>query len=280
MILSRFFATKSQKSQRFTKSLLVLSAILVACLSSFSTDEYKLIKSIPFTGAKFTTDRLGNCYVIVENQILEFDTLGKPKANYSNLNSGNLFSVDASNPLKIVLFFPDFARLEVLDNKLALVSTIELRNLNIIQPLTVCQSVQDGYWIFDLQDMQLKKIDLNLQNQFESGNLGQLLGVSLFPNYISETDKNVFLNNPATGILVFDRYGSYLKQIPFTGLKSFQIIGNELLFIRDKKLMKYNLKTLEQNEVILPPHDSLLSARIEKQQLFLLTNSALNLYSY
>jgi len=262
------------------KRLSIFFVFFMICYTSFSTEEYKLIKSIPFTNAKFTTDRLGNAYVIVENQVLEFDTIGKPKANYSNLNSGKLYSVDAGNPMKIVLFFPDFARLEVLDNKLALVSTIELRNLNIIQPLAACQSLQDGYWIFDLQDMQLKKIDLNLQKQFESGNLGQLLGISLFPNYINETDNNVYLNNPATGILVFDRYGSYLKQIPFTGLKSFQIIGSELLYIKDNKLLKYNLKTLLQNEVILPPHDSLHNARIEKQQLFLLTNSALNLYSY
>src|SRR6185369_8144211 len=89
-------------------------------LISFKADEYKLINSIPFAHAKFTTDRLGNAYVIVENQLLQFDTIGKPKANYSNLNSGILFSVDASNPLKILLFYPDFARLELLNNKLAL----------------------------------------------------------------------------------------------------------------------------------------------------------------
>src|SRR5688572_19678754 len=73
-------------------------------LLSFQTGEYRLINTIPFTQAKFTTDRLGNAYVIVENQLLVFDTAGKPKANYSNLKSGMLYSVDAANPLKILLF--------------------------------------------------------------------------------------------------------------------------------------------------------------------------------
>src|SRR5437773_1461494 len=112
-------------------------AVLGICLcSSFTIDqkEYKLITSIPFNHARLTTDRLGNAYIIVENQLLLFDTAGKPKGNYSNLNSGNLVSVDASNPLKLLLFYPDFARLELLNNKLSLESTIELRALGIIQP--------------------------------------------------------------------------------------------------------------------------------------------------
>ena len=257
--------------------------LLLPCcflLLSFQTDDYKLIKSIPFTNVKFTTDRLGNAYVIVENQLLEFDTAGKPKINYSNFDSGILSSVDASNPLKILLFYPDFARLELLNNRLALQSTIELRNMGVIQPMVACQSRQDGYWVFDLQDIQLKKFDLNLQLQYESGNLGQLLGHKLLPNYIAEGDYNVFLSNPSTGILVFDRFGAYLKTIPIPDIKSFQIINNDLLFVKNNKLLKYNLKTLEENEVLLPPHDSIVSARIEKQQLFLLTTTSLNFYSY
>jgi hypothetical protein len=32
--------------------------------------------------------------------------------------------------------------------------------------------------------------------------------------------------------------------------------------------------------VLLPPHDSLVSCRIEHKQLYLLTTSSLNFYSY
>jgi hypothetical protein len=257
----------------------LLSLFLLASIA-FKADEYRLINSIPFQNASFTTDNFGNAYVITENQLFQFDTLGKLKANYSERNAGNLHSIDVSNPLKMLLFYPDFAQLQILDSKLALQSTINLRDLNIIQPVAACQSLQGGYWIFDLQDYQLMKMDLNLQLKVESGNVTQTLGYSPVPNFVLEHDNNIYLNNPSTGILVFDLYAAYIKTIPIDSLKSFQIIGNELLFVKDNTLMKHNLKTLEQSQVFLPSHDSLISSRIEQQQLYLLTTSSLNFYSY
>src|SRR3569832_62450 len=106
--------------------LFFLSFLLLASIA-FKADEYHLINSIPFTGAKLTTDNFGNEYVIIENKLLQFDTLGKPKANYSERNAGQLHSIDVSNPLKPLLFFPDFAQLQVLDSKLALQSSVYLR---------------------------------------------------------------------------------------------------------------------------------------------------------
>ncbi len=260
-------------------------AVLFIFLSAFIIpQEYKLLNSIPFENVKFTTDNLGNAYVLVENQILQFDSIGKPKAVYAERNAGHLHSVDVSNPLKPLLFYPDFAQLQVLDSKLALQSTVYLRNFNIIQPVAVCQSNQGGYWIFDLQDFQLKKIDLNLQLKSESGNMMQTLGYSPFPNFILESENSVYMNNPKTGILVYDQYGTYIKTIAITDLKSFQIIGNDLLYVKENKMMKHNLKTLQESEVLLPQHDSLVGGRIENPssagQLYLLTTSSLNFYSY
>ena len=100
------------------------------------------------------------------------------------------------------------------------------------------------------------------------------------PDFLLEWDNNIYMNNPKTGILVFDQYSSYIKTIPITELKSFQIIGNDLLFVKENKMMKHNLKTLQENEVLLPPHDSLVCSRIEQQQLYLLTTSSLSFYSY
>ena len=110
-------------------------AVVVIIFTSFQPGEFRLINSIPFTNAQLTTDNLGNAYVTVENQLLEFDSLGKPKANYADATSGLLTSVDAGNPLKIILFYRDFARIHLLNNKLSKESTIDLRSAGIMQPL-------------------------------------------------------------------------------------------------------------------------------------------------
>jgi len=254
---------------------------LFACLFiSFTSGDFRLVNTIPFTNARLTTDRLGNAYVIVENQLLEFDSLGKPKANYAVANTGGLTSIDASNPLKILLFYRDFAKLQLLNNKLSIESTIELRNVGIQQPLVACQSYLDGYWIFDQQDFSLKKIDLNLRIVYQSSNMNQTLGYSLQPESITEANDFIYMNNPATGILVFDKFGSYYKTIPVMGITSFQVIEKNLLYLKDNMLMKFNLSTLDENEIILPPHDSLVCTRFEQQKLFLLTTASLTFYSY
>lgn len=258
----------------------LLSILILMISLSFQSDDYKLLRSIPFSQASFTTDNFGNAYVIAENQLLQFDSQGKPKATYSENSLGTLRSVDASNPLKILLYYPDFTQINILNSKLALQSTIKLRPIGIVQPTLICYSNNDGYWVFDLQDFQLKKIDLNLQVKFESGNISQNVGYNVLPNFLVEADNFVYLNNPSTGILVFDLYGAYYKTIPIKNLTSFQIIGEEILYVEKNKLMSFHLKRLEEKEILLPPHDSLSCARLEPKQLFLLTTASLNFYSF
>src|ERR1035438_5404402 len=106
------------------KIILSFAAVLLFC--SGASEEYTLIKTIPFSGVRFTTDKLGNTYVIADNQLLEFDSKGNPLANYSETNLGSLRSIDASNPLKLVLYYPDFGQINTLDTKLALQSTVNL----------------------------------------------------------------------------------------------------------------------------------------------------------
>jgi hypothetical protein len=264
--------------QLFFATATVFCCLLL--LLSFHPDDYTLIKNIPFTGVSFTTDNLGNSYVIAENQLLQFDSKGRPKASYSENNLGSLRAVDASNPMKILTYYPDFTQINILNSKLALQSTINLRRLGIMQPTLICNSNNEGYWVFDLQDFQLKKVNLDLQVKFESGNISQNVGYDILPDFLVEADNSVYLNNPSTGILVFDLYGTYYKTIPLKNLKSFQVIGDELLFVDQNKLISFHLKKLEEREILLPPHDSLRNARIEQKELFLLTTGSLSFYSF
>jgi hypothetical protein len=254
--------------------------ILMIVTFSFTSEEFRLINSIPFKNVQITTDRFGNAYVYSENQLLQYDSLGRAVANYSDRHSGFLTSVDASNPLKILLFYRDFARIQLLNKQLAVASTIELRNIDIMQPLVVCQSSLDGYWIFDQRDFSLKKIDVNLRVLFQSNDMNQTLGYPLEPLSMIESNDYVFMNNPATGILMFDKYGSYYKTIPVFPVTSFQVIDKDLLYVKNSKLYRYNFSTLSDNEVILPQHDSITSARFEQHELYLLTTTSLDFYSY
>src|SRR4029079_15289087 len=128
---------------------------------------------------------------------------------------------------------------------------------NINQPTAICNSGEDGYWIYGREDDQLKKIDNNLKIVFQSGNLTQVVGYQIQPEMMTEDNGFVYINNPSTGILVFDRYGTYYKTLPFTELKKFQVINKDLLFIKNNRLYRYESNSLEQKEILLPENDSI-----------------------
>src|SRR5688572_14414895 len=117
----------------FKKKIFLFSLFLLLC--SADSGEYKHITSVAFIQpASLSTDKLGQAYVLVENQLLQFAASGKPIANYSENNLGMIRSVDPTNPMKIMVFYNDFARLVILDSKLAFQSSIDLRSIQINQP--------------------------------------------------------------------------------------------------------------------------------------------------
>ena len=90
----------------------------------------------------------------------------------------------------------------------------------------------------------------------------------------------VYINNPSSGILVFDRFGAYYKTIPFKNLVNFQVIEKDILFINNNKLFRFESGSLSESEVLLPQHDVIRTARIEQHQLYLLTSDTLNFYYF
>ena len=108
----------------------------------------------------------------------------------------------------------------------------------------------------------------------------QILGYQIQPESMQETGGFLYLNDKSKGLIVFDQFGTYYKTLHYPDIRNFQVIEKDILFMRENKLFRYNSKTAMENEVLLPVHDSLLAARIEQQQLYLLTTASLNFYSF
>ena len=255
--------------------------LLIFLLLTSLTGDWHLIKKIPFTEvAAFTTDKLGNAYVVSENMLLQFDNNGLPVNHYSEKNLGRLSSVDAVNPFKLLCFYPDYAQINILTSKLVLQSTIQLRGMGIEQPALICNSAVDyGIWIYDRQDFQLKKIDLNLQIFRESGNIPQSTGREFNPVAMLEANDYVLLSDPAIGILFFDLFGTYYKTLPIKNVYSMQTKDNDLYYVSNGELRIYNFKTLADKKIELPVSDSITASRFEQNRLMLLSGNELKFYS-
>jgi hypothetical protein len=258
------------------KSLQLLLFSIFFSLQIFA--QYPLAYEVSVKSDYFTSDNLGNAYAVKGHEIFKYLPNGKLFNRYSNLMLGNITSVDATNPLKLLLFYRDFSKIQFLDNQLSENrGVISLQDLGLEQSILACISFDNGFWVYDQISFSLIRFNQSFDKTQEARNINQNIGYEPQPNFLHEWGDWVYLNNPETGILVFDIFGTYFKTIPLKGLTNFQIAGDNLLYFKQGKLLSYNLKTLAEGEVQLPP-DEIQMLRTEKEKLIILTNENLKVY--
>lgn len=229
--------------------------------------------SIPGKFDFFTTDRQGNIYAVEKNYLIKYNPEGEELFKYSTNKFGKIRFVDAFDPYKILVYYPDFNRIIVLDNMLAETTTIlDLFAFDLFQVTSICRSHNNGIWVYDNVQNKLIRFDENLKIQQKTENLNQLLGLEINPEGMVEYNNKLYLNNPNEGILVFDVFGTYIKNIPIKNAESFQVFDEEILYVTDKKLMGYHLKSLETaNYSFGKEYSNFITLRSEKTGIYFLT---------
>ena len=252
--------------------------------SKLQTDSvFTHIKTIPIEAKEIQTDRLGNIYVISKtNQLYKYNSDGKLLSTLNYKYLGNITFVDATNPLEIYVFYKELNLVVFLDNNLAYRGEIALSNFNIGQASTIARSFDNGIWIFDLADMQLKKMDKDGSNPQASGNIRQYTSANSAVSYLYDNDDKVFMNDSANGIFVFNVFATYVKTLPIKGCDEIKVINDELFYHQTNthNLKKYHLKTFQTSEYPLPDFTHITDISIEKNRLYLLKTTEVVIYGF
>ena len=233
--------------------LLFIMMLLVPlfCMAQESY-EYKLIAEINKKATFITIDKLGNIYASDGTSIDKYNERGNLLFSYSTLSMGRISFIDTYNPLKILVFSKNFMRLLFLDHKLAAQQgAYILSDLNTL-PTCVCMSYDNGFWVYDESVKQLFRYDAQQNLTNKSADITHFTEKKLNPSFIKETESGfLLLNDKENGILVFDRFGTYLKTLPvFTDY--FYIMNNQILYIQDDMLKSIHIQNLQQLTITLP----------------------------
>ena len=246
--------------------------------SYFQESNFRLIKSIPTKTAIVTTDNLGNIYITKGNSLEKYNSKGEFLKKLSDKNLGNLSFVDTRDPLKILLYYKSFQRIIFIDNMLSPSgNSISLDELGLNQTSLVCTSHNSGFWIYNQQNLELIRFDQNLQITQQTGSVIQITGEAINPNFMTECNNKLYINDPQKGILVFDIFGTYSRKIPILGVQSFQVADEQIIYLKNDILKSHNLITQEESEIQLPT-SGVLIARTEKEKLYLLKPNNLDIY--
>ena len=245
------------------------------------TTNFLLIKNISIDAKDIQTDRLGNLYIISKtNQLYKYDSRGNLLGTLNYKYLGNINFIDASNPFELYVFYKELNEVLFLDNNLSYRGEMLLNDYGISQSSAIARSYDNGIWVFDNGDLQLKRMNKNGEVLQMSGNVKQFLNSTLQPNFIYDNNDKVFVNDSTIGILVFNVFANYVKTIPIKNCRTFKVIEDDLFYTISGKLMKYNLKTFSQSEFQLPDTTNIQQLSIEKDRLFLLKPNSVDIYSY
>lgn len=199
-------------------------------------------------------DKLGNTYAVdAGNRLLKFDSDAKRVSTLNYSYSGNIAWLDASNPLEILLFYPEMNSLAVVDNNLALKGRFELSSYEIVQASAVGRAYDNGFWVFDSGDMTLKKLGRDAEVNIKSGNLLQFSnGLRLSPQFILDNGERVLLVDSVNGFFVFDVFGQFIKRIPIQGAIWAETTRMGISFLADGQQVWYDFQSLERRYSPLP----------------------------
>lgn len=196
---------------------------------------------IPGKFQYITADNLDNLYLVNEtNQLKKLNAKGDSAGVFNEVRKyGRLYSMDVTNPLKILLYYRNFATIVVLDRFLNLRHTINLRNQNIFKVKAIGTSYDNNIWIFDEGDLKLKRIDDAGQVLAETVDFRMIFDEVPSPTQIIDQDGFVYLYDPERGFYCFDIYGAFKSKVPLLGWQFTEVVAGKYYGFTEKFLERY-----------------------------------------
>jgi hypothetical protein len=275
---------KYNYSQIFTN---ILSKAFCICLGSLflfsqktSAQEYQLIAKIDTVAKIASVDNFGNLFLVTpQNEVLKFNAKGKFLWNYTNKTFGEISQLDVTDPLRVILYYAAFQQIVVLNNNLSEISKYSF-NQNPEQQVTLISSANNnGFWVYDQINRELKKLSNYFIDDLKSGNIYQRNGFDMKANFMLSDEQYVYINDEQFGIRIFDSYGNFIKTAAINVKKEFEVNGAEIYFFDDQKLMNYNYLTFQMKEVPLPVKSGFTNALLRFNRLVVLNEKGLTLWA-
>ncbi len=248
----------------------ILLIIVIFVCSAFIQQEKVERVAIKTKLDHFSIDNIGNIYSFKDEELVKYLPTGKFFARYSNLKLGNISTVDATNPLKLLLYYRDFQQIVFLDDQLTQNSeSISLESLGYVQADQACAGANNSFWIYSKHNNELVRFNESSKKVASTGNLKQVLRTSdLSPNFMLEYNGFLFLNCPETGIYVFDIFGAFSKVIGIKKLKQFQVSEDIVYYKKDSALCSYNYKIFEEGCKQIPGCSKSTDLKFSKKKVY------------
>jgi hypothetical protein len=191
-------------------------------------------------------DVLHNVYLISQDNTIKKYQNNQLKYAQNYKIYGNVSSVDFSNPLEGYIFYKDANNIVFLDNTLSFRGILDLSKTQVGMATAMCRSYDNGIWLFDQTDLQVKKINKSGDIIQTSGNPIFISNKQLNPTYMVEDGNNLYIADTINGIIITDINAIYKSTIPIKGIKQIYIYNKKIYYALEKYIYEIDLKTLSK----------------------------------
>ncbi len=237
------------------KKIISLFCLCVLLVTHATAQDSSFVYSKTLLGdfAYFAIDNLDDIFLLNNTDQLKKISPNGDSAIFNDVRKyGKLFSIDATNPLKVLLYYKNFSTIVVLDRFLNIRNTINLRKQNIFKVKAIAAAYDNNIWVFDEGDAKLKKIDDNGDVLSETTDFRNIFDTIPSPTQIIDRDGFVYLYDPAKGFYTFDYYGALKNRLPFLNWANTEVVANTLYGFNETSLFQYKQGSLNLREYKLP----------------------------
>lgn len=261
---------------------LVLGGIMICLISATCFGQLRLLKTYKMEHPGIAAvDYIGNYYVQNNSDLWMFNRFDTLFRKFSIINLAELTNIDASNALKIQLYYRELGKVLYIDNNISdFTNALSLNEMGLAQATQVCSSFDNGFWAYLPSTMSLYRYDQQMNKVVDIESISRFMRIGdMEPGFMKEYSNSLYLYFPAYGLLVFDIFGAYVQTIPAKELVYPDIQSGELIHFNRDTLYFQSLPDMTRTSVLaLPHHDGLISVRYSSGKVYMLTGENLFIY--
>ena len=275
--------------------LIVLLSVFLSQVVAQQAYYFTKVASANYTGNLLSTDDLGNLLIGAKSNLTKLDIDGNFLSRYHPLYQGKISCIDVKDPRRILLYYKEYSYVQFLNQELTNAASLSVYSINsrpepvdldilhLAYTSLVClDSYNDAYWVYDANSTDIVLLDQDNRIDFKADALDQIIDKDPDPNFMIMEEERLFINNPTTGVYIFDENGSFVRLLPLVGLKKVQVLKDLLFYTTNNTLVVHHLITGEESYNPLPVlgfDDWAMSQHTNPMRISFLTKEGVLIYS-
>ena len=254
--------------------MLILLMTLLLCMMGAKAQQPSTPVVIEQSAQSIAVDPQGNIYAVNDATLNKYAPDGTPLYTYHDNLLGHISSIDVDNPLKIMLFYRDAGFIVFLNDKLSPIgdkvnlffkgyTTIGLATYSTKNELILYDESNTDLILMDFYFSEKERIHYDF-TEFQPI---QLTNVN---------EKITVMQDPRQGVFFFDNFGTFDKNIAITSELPVQIVKDNILYVKDNQLNRYNFQRLDQQQLCEIPEE-VIQVLVYQDKIILLDDKSIKI---